>query len=310
MPWDELKQALTAQNAAYTPGDPLWTVKVKGPKPESFRAHPAFLDEVRLGNELPDLVTATDRTFGAALGKWRVTLDSHLEEIPEIRTALGLAADRFPSLDEQIALLRHRDSVRSLRGGSDPVIAAAGTAFADRHRAATVHDYVQLHSFFLTAVNSFGGVYDPHTYPARVDAMYALAAGSPAAAGAGLVQLGAETDWKTHQPEFARAIQAAAARLNFGTAQALAGHTLKHVLRGGPPVPAAAAGVHALVADYLAEARGKITNTATNDVRSALAQTGATRTYYFGIVNQHASMVAVNSTGQAWISTYYAPTRT
>ncbi|WP_327234130.1 hypothetical protein OG349_09075 [Streptomyces sp. NBC_01317] len=308
MPWDELKQVLTAQNAAYTQGDPLWTVK--GTNGESFRAHPAFLDEVRLGNGLPDLVTATERTFGAALGKWRVTLDSHLTEIPEVRTALGLAAGRFPSLDEQIALLRHRDSVRSLRGGSDPVIAAAGTAFADRLQAATVHDYVQLHSFFLTAVNSFGGAYDPDTYPRRVDAMYALAAGSPAAAGAGPVQLGTEADWKTHQPEFARTIHAAAAQLNFRTAQALVGHTLKHLLRGGPPVPAAAAGVHALVAGYLAEAREKITTTATNDVRSALAQTGAARTYYFGVVNQHASMVAVNSTGQAWISTYYAANRT
>ncbi|MYV51052.1 hypothetical protein [Streptomyces sp. SID3212] len=309
MPWDELKQALTAQKAAYTPGDPLWTVE--GTNGWSFRAHPAFLDEVRLGNGLPDLVTATDgRTFGAALGRWRVTLDSHLKEIPEVRAALGLAAGRFPSVDEEITLLRHRDSVRALRVGSAPVIAAAGTAFADRIGVKTVHDYVELHSFFLTAVNGFGGAYDPNTHPGRVDALYALAAGSPAAAGAGTAHLGGEADWKTHQPGFALAVHAEAARINFRTPNALAGHAFKHVPRGGPLVPAAAADVHALLADYLAEARQKIITTATNDVWSGLAQTGATRTYYFGTVNQHACMVAVNSAGHAWISTYYAPNRT
>ncbi|MFJ1598405.1 hypothetical protein [Streptomyces sp. NPDC088261] len=308
MPWDELKQALAAQKAAYAQADPLWTVT--GTNGASFRAHPAFLEEVRLGNGLPDLLTATDRqTFGVALGRWRVTLDSHLEEIPEVRTALGLAAGRFDSVDDQITLLRHRDAVRSLRVGSDRVIAAAGTAFADRRGARTVHDYVHLHSFFLTAVNSFGGNYDPNTHPGRVDALYALAVGSPAAVGAGTAHLGGETDWKTHQPGFALAVHAEAGRLNFRTPEALVGHALKHVRRGGPPVPTDAAGVHALVADYLAEARQKIITTPTNDVWSGLAQTGATRTYYFGVLNKHACMVAVDPAGLAWISTYYAPDR-
>ncbi|MDR6978344.1 hypothetical protein J2X68_005070 [Streptomyces sp. 3330] len=307
MPWDELKQALTAQKATFTQTDPVWTVA--GANGESFRAHPAFLDEVRAAGGLPDLLTATDRTLAGALGRWRVTLDRHLTGVPEARTALGLADHRFTALDEQITLLRYHETARSQPGAANPVIAAAGTAFADRRQAATVHDFTQLHAFFLAAVNSFGGAYDAHTYPGRVDAMYALAVGSPAAASAGPVRLGTVTDWQTHQPGFAVSVHAAAARLNFRTPDALAGHALKHVLRTSPQIPGDQAGVHGLIATYLQEARDKVTATSTATVTSALAQTGATRTYYFGVVNDHATMVAVNSSGDAWISTYYAPTR-
>ncbi|MET8165860.1 hypothetical protein ABZT34_16675 [Streptomyces sp. NPDC005329] len=308
MPWDELKQELAAQDAAYAPTDPVWTVK--GANGESFRAHPAFLDEVRVAGELPDLVTATGQAFASALGRRRVTLDRHLVDVPAARTALGLAGRRFSTLDDEIALLRYHDTARSQPGGANPVIAAAGTAFADRHQAATVHDFTQLHAFFLAAVNSFGGAYDANTHPGRVDAMYALAVGSPAAVAAGPVRLGAAADWQTHQPGFALAAHAEAARrLNFRTPHALAGHALKHVLRTSPRIPGDQAGVHGLIATYLQEARGKITATSTATVTSALAQTGATRTYYFGTVNVHATMVAVDSAGDAWISTYYAPTR-
>ncbi|MFF2524959.1 hypothetical protein [Streptomyces liangshanensis] len=312
MPWDELKQALTAQKAAYTTGDPLWTVR--GPNGEPFRAHPAFLDEVRLAGELDGLVTATDSQLSNALRKWRVTLDRHLAAVPDARAALGLGPQRFTTLEDEITLLRYYETARSQPGFANPVVAAAGTAFADHRQAATVHDYSQLHAFFLAAVNSFGGAYKADTYPARVNAMYDLAVGSPAAVGAGPVQLGAEADWRTHQPGFALTIHAEAARFNFRTAHALAGHALKHLLLGGPPVPADRDGVHHLVGTYLDEARGRISVTGTApsmpEVSSALAQTGATRTYRYGILNVHATMVAVNPTGQAWITTYYGPTRT
>ncbi|MGW0871021.1 hypothetical protein ACWD3Z_11095 [Streptomyces sp. NPDC002740] len=307
MPWDELKQALTAQQAVYAPADPVWTVK--GANGESFRAHPAFLEGVRVAGALPALVTATDGTFAAALGRLRVTLDRHLADVPEARTALGLAADRFTTLDEQIALLRYHESARSQPGGANPVVAAAGTAFADRQQAATVLDFTQLHAFFLAAVSNFGGAYDANTYPGRVDAMYALAVGSPAAAAAGPVRLGVEADWETHRPGFAPTIQAARARLNFRTPNALAGHALKHILRTTAQIPGDQAGVNGLIATYLQDARDKINATGAASVNSALTQTGTARTYYFGIVNQHATMVAVNSSGDAWISTFYAPTR-
>lgn len=307
MPWDELKQALTAENAGYTEGDPLW--QVAGKNGAAFRAHPAFLDAVRTAGALADLVTGTGRTLGAALGRWRVTLDSHLADVPAARTALGLDAHRFTSVDEQIALLRYYESARSQPGGANPAIAAAGTAFADRRQAATVHDFTQLHSFFLSAVNSFGGAYDAATYPGRADAMYALAVGSPAAASAGVLRLGSAADWQTHRQAFASAVRDAAAQISFGTRNALAGHALKHLLRDAVQIPGDQAGVNNLIATYLRETRAKITDTPADAVTSALAQTGSGRTYYFGVVNQHATMVAVTATGDAWITTYYAPNR-
>lgn len=307
MPWDELKQALTAERADYTEGAPLW--QVTGGNGVAFRAHPAFLDAIRVAGDLAALVTATDRTLGTALGRWRVTLDSHLQEVPAARTDLGLAGNRFTALDEEIALLRYYETARSQPGGSNPVVAAAGTAFADRQQAATVQDFAQLHSFFLSAVNSFGGAYDATTHPGRVDAMYALAVGSPAAASAGRLRLGSPADWQTHRQAFASAVRNAAAQINFGTRNALAGHALKHLLRGSTQIPGDQAGVHDLIAAYLQETRAKITATSADTVTSALGQTGSSRTYYFGVVNQHATMVAVSSAGDAWITTYYAPNR-
>ncbi|OQR64576.1 hypothetical protein B6E66_08205 [Streptomyces maremycinicus] len=307
MPWDELKQSLTDQGAAYTPADPVWAVT--GVNKEPFRAHPAFLDEIRVARELPDLVTATGRTLAAALGKWRVTLDRHLADVPAIRAALGLARDRFTTLDEEITLLRYHDTARSRPGGADPSIAAAGTAFADGRQPATVHDFTQLHALFLAAVHSFGGPYQASDHPKRVGATYALALGSPAVAAAGPTRLGAQADWQTHQPGFALAVHAEAARLTFRTPNALAGHALKHLPRTSPRIPDDRDGVEDLIAGYLQEARGRITHTVPGTVTSSLAQTGTTRTYRFGTVNEHAAMVAVDPAGDAWISTYYAPSR-
>ncbi|MBM9504642.1 hypothetical protein [Actinacidiphila acididurans] len=308
MPWDALKQALTVQKTVYTPTDPLW--KVTGPNKASFHAHPAFLDSVRLAGGLPDLLTATDRDLGTALGKWRVTLDGHLAEVPGVRATLGLADHRFTELDDEIGLLRYADGVRQLPGGNNPEVVKAATAFAEAKQPATVHDFMQVHSFFLSAVNSFGGAYDKATYPGRAETMYALAVGSPAAAGAGPIRLGGADDWQTHQPGFALAIHAESPRLNFATRNALAAHALKHVLRGTAQIPGTPDGINALVATYLQEARDKITTTPTASATSALAQTGATRTYYFGTLTHHMTMIAVTPSGNAWISTYYAPTRT
>jgi hypothetical protein len=40
-----------------------------------------------------------------------------------------------------------------------------------------------------------------------------------------------------------------------------------------------------------------------------VAQNGGARTYLFGIVRQQATTVAVDASGDAWISTYYGPNR-
>jgi hypothetical protein len=307
MPWDELKQELRDQKAVFAEGNPVWTVT--GTNHAAFRAHPAFLDAVRIAGSLPDLVTATDGTFITAIRDWRVTLDSHLAEVPAVRTALGLAANRFTTLDEQVALLRYNDTARSQPGSENPVISAAATAFADRQHAPTVGDFTQLHAFFLAAAASFGKPYDAHTYPGRVDALYALAIGSPAAVAAGRIRLGAEADWRTHQAGFALNAHAEGARLNFGTGNALVGHALKHTVRGNPQIPTDRAGMENLVAAYLKDARDNVIATVPATVTSALAQNGGARTYLFGIVRQHATTVAVDSSGDAWISTYYGPNR-
>lgn len=143
-----------------------------------------------------------------------------------------------------------------------------------------------------------------------MNTLYGWTTGSPAAATAQRTHLGAKVDWENHRPQFVAAVGAAAAQLNFGTADSLAGHAVKHLPRAAPRIPAAQADVEALVDTYLQEARAKITATPAGQVTSALSQTGTTRTYLFGTVLQHAAMVAVNDTGDAWITTYYAPHRT
>lgn len=134
-----------------------------GSNQETLRAHPAFLDAIRAAGELPTLLNATGDTLAGTLGKWRVTLDSHLVDVPAARTAFGLAAGRFTTLGEELALLQHFTSVRSLPGLWNAPTAAAALAFADAHPPVSVARFTQRHAFFLTAVGSFGGPWDPNT---------------------------------------------------------------------------------------------------------------------------------------------------
>ncbi len=310
MAWEELTERLNVLGAKVEHQDPLW--RVEGTNKESLRAHPAFLDTLRIAGKLEGLLTATGRDLGILVGQLRVTLDRHLEDMAGVRAALGLVTPGlFTGFGEQVALLAHHRAI-SGQGSvlSDGAVLTDAAAFANRHQAATVQDFIQLHAVYIAAVQSFKAAYDRINHPGRVDRLYALAQTAVAGTQAGPVRLGAAQDWQNPRPAFIEAAKVNAERLNFSTPNALIGHALKHIILGVPQLPNDQGGMTDLVAAYLAEARRKITGTDVEKVTSALGQVGNARTYYYGTVHVEVAMVAVNESGDAWISTYYAPTRT
>lgn len=301
MAWEELKAELSALKVRVEFSDPLW--RVTGQQ-GSFRAHPAFLDSLRLTRELAKVVT------GAAdvLRQHRIASDNDLAQVPAARATLGLAAGRYDEVPEQIRILMHYRSI--INQGAvlgHPEVLAHAAAFADSRHPATAAEFLQAQAAFVAAVQSLKIRYEPNEHRPLAVGLCNMAL--TAAAGAQPQATGQDTAWMTFRPAFVTTVQAQVAQLNFGSEIALAGHALKHISIDKNPPPADQPAMNRLILAYLEEARKRVIDTDPATVTSALDQSAGTRTYYFGTVGQHAAMVAVNSTGLAWISTYYAPGR-
>ncbi|MEU6538363.1 hypothetical protein [Streptomyces sp. NPDC047000] len=307
MPWEELRDDLTRLKAGVAVEEPLW--RVTGPNAVAFQAHPAFLDSLRTAGDLDSLLTDDAGAIRTAK-RLRITLDSELAGVTDIRTALRLDARRYTDTPAQIALLAYHGTARNqgIVLGS-PGILADATGFADRHQPASVQEFVQLHGVYIAAAQALGQPYDPQQHPQRIDGLRGLAGATPSAASARPLALGTRSDWQTHRPEFAKTVQSRAQDLNFVASHALISHVFKHLVLGSASPPNDAQGMNLLVDAYLAEARAVLTAVPADTVTSMLGQTGATRTYYFRKPDGATSMIAVDPSGSAWISTYFAPTR-
>ena len=303
MAWEELKSELSTNRAAVVESAPLW--QVTGSNRREFQAHPAFLDSLRISGDLNLLLNGAGDDFSKLVSRLRVTFDSQLTDIAEARTAFGLSQQRYDSTPERIALLAHYRSAKNLGIAFNSNVLSDAGVYADSKNPASVADFVQLHAVFLAAVTSFRTAYQPAVHPGRVEALHKLALNSARATRPVAIRMGTRADWLAPSAGFVTAACENAAQLNFATENALVGHALKHILMGTTELPTDQEEMDSLVESYLKEARGRIATDNPQGIHSALGQAGGTRTYYFGTVNVDVVMVAVNESGDAWISTFY-----
>ncbi|MEU5595070.1 hypothetical protein [Streptomyces sp. NPDC020298] len=302
MPWDELKQRLTGLGVPYTENAPHWQITAAV---GTFRAHPAFLDALSAG-EAKDLLLGGARDAAPLIGRFRLVLDGHLEAIDDARAQLGITDGRYGNLSEQIPLLQYADAGKDLPQWWQAGVRAEATEFAGEHNPASVQAFINLHGSYLYALRALQAGGDEPAAADRPEAIRTVYAEGRAAAehtAPGRPTLGTQAAWRSHQPDFAGMLQKSADRLNFGSVEALVAHALKHP-RKDQPLTRKPNAAKNLIDAYLKAARKQIEQAA--DISSALAQLGATRTYYYGPPGERA-MVAVDETGAAWITTYFAP---
>lgn len=324
MAWEELREELKQLKVNTVESASLWQVTTVGVG--TFHAHPLFLDDLRRRRELAELLTSEAKAAIAPLRKWRIVLDSRLDEARQARTSLGIGAPGcFEDVAALIPLMQHYDTIKNLGAVyAFPTLLADATTFADTQSPnANVGDFIQLHALYVNAVQgllraSGDGIGGPAVTngnrAALVTDAYNKGIAAAARAGVGRLGLNAASAWSSHETNFATTAKQRAAELKFATNYALVGHAFKHLIREpekkeDKKFPGDQNFMNALVDKYLSDARRKITDTDAASVTSAVGQLGGHRTYYHGIVLEHTAMVAVNEAGEAWISTFYAPDR-
>jgi hypothetical protein len=320
--WEELKAELKTLTSKFTEGHPLW--HVDGLNGVAFHAHPVFLDDIRVAGELSDLLTGNGKTAGTIIAKRRIVLDVRLPEAEAARKAMGITPDsRYRDVADLIVLLQHYDSVQGSGAVLEyPAVLVEGTRFADAQASGvqTAGEFVQLHGLYIAAVQDLLYAFRANLGPKPADdvrmqlveAAYASGLKVAQHIGYGRLPLNAGSAWRSDEPGFAKIAYDQVAELRFSTVNALLGHAFKHRLRAEKEkqeFPGDEKFLLALVEGYQKDADAKIRESNGAPVTSAVAQLGTSRTYYFGTVTVHASMVAVNEAGEVWISTYYGPGR-
>ncbi|HEX4788122.1 MAG TPA: hypothetical protein VH372_06635 [Actinospica sp.] len=320
-----MKKELERLHAKLDEDVPLW--RVQGTNDIALHAHPVFLQDLMVAELLAPLLKGSLSEAGKIVRDRRIILDSYRAEAEEARTKMGIKpAKRFTAMADLIPLLQHYESIK----GSGAVLKfkdlpVEATKFADDHFPddALVGDFIQAHGLYVAAVQDLlqavtvGGDEPAPEDKRMVMATNAYDLGRTVAdqVGWGRLPLDARAAWEFDEPAFAKRVEQYVGKLGFATVQALLGHAFKHRVRGNPPdkdntqFPGDEKFMYALVRGYRDDAHSKITANGGASVTSALGQLGTSRTYYFGVVNHHAAMVAVNEAGEAWISTYYAPER-
>ncbi|MEU6553377.1 hypothetical protein ABZ915_24325 [Streptomyces sp. NPDC046915] len=271
----------------------------------TFHAHPAFLDALS-ADEAKGLLLGGSQEAVPLVGRFRLVLDSHLEAFDEVRTQLGIAKDRYGDLSERIPLLQYADAGKDLAPWWQDGVRAEAREFADEQNPASVQAFINLHGIYLYALRALqAGGAEPAAAnrPKAIRDVYAEGRKAAESTAPGRPTLGTQADWRSHRPECAATLQRSTDRLNFGSVDALVAHAFKHPRRDKPLTQEPNAAKN-LIDAYLKGARDQIKDA--TDISSALAQLGTTRTYYFG-PRAGRAMVAVDESGAAWITTYFAP---
>jgi hypothetical protein len=262
------------------------------------------------GEEQVDLFTGARQAVGAVLRNRRLVLDVNIA--PASVQDLQIPA-RYAAVGDLVPLYL---AFKDLGGNgvvlADPTVVADASAFADARHPVDVLDFIALHSIYLAVLQALAAARVTPLRAARAAAVQtvydaALLAAAPLVPGARPV-VAVDADWLNPGAGVAQAIHAAAGQLSFASANTLVWHGLKHLL-AGQLLPALPADWTRLFTDYLVEARARITDAVPGTVTWSVNQLGTSRTFYWGVLNQDITMVAVDSAGHAWITTHYRPGR-